>query len=72
MRNDGAVKSCSLLFDEFLMALLKFHLPTPNEDLGYQFDIDPSQVSRIFHKWIHVMSLELKCLIHSMSAVHAQ
>ena len=63
MRNDGAVKSYSLLFDEFLMVLMKHRLATPNEDLGYRFDIDPSQVSRIFHKWIHVMSLELKCLI---------
>ena len=45
------------------MVLMKLHLGTPTEDLGYQFDIGPSQVSRIFRKWIYLMSVELKCLI---------
>ena len=56
-------KSCPSLFDEFLMVLMKLCLGTPNEDLGYRFDIDSSRVSHTFHKWIHVMSVELKCVI---------
>ena len=49
--------------DDFFLVLIKPRLALPNEDLGYRFSLDPSHVSRIFHKWLYVLSTELKCLI---------
>ena len=57
-------KSSISLLDELLMVLMKLRLGVPNEDLGYRFKINPSRVSIIFHKWILIMSIELKCLVH--------
>ena len=57
-------KSRLLLVDELLLVLMKLRLAVPNDDLGYRFDVTPTAVSSIFHKWIDVMSVELKCLIY--------
>ena len=56
-------RSSILLFDEFLMVLVKLHLGVPNEDLAYRFRVSTSLVSRIFQKWTTLMSVELKCLV---------
>ena len=57
-------KSYISLIDELLLVLVKLRLGVPNHDLGYRFNISSSTVGTIFHKWIDVMSVELKCLIH--------
>ena len=57
-------KSVISLFDELLIVLVKLCLGVTNEDLGYRFGVSSSWVSVIFHKWITVMSVELKCLIN--------
>lgn len=54
---------CSLA-DELLIVLMKLRLCVPNEDLGYRFSITTAAVSQMFHKWISIMSVELKCLVH--------
>ena len=56
-------KSTISLFDELLMVLVKLRLGVPNEDLGYRFHVSSSWVSVVFHKWITLMSVELKCLV---------
>ena len=55
-------RSRCTLFDELLLVLMKLRLGVPNDDLGYRFNITATAVSSIFHKWINVMSIELKCL----------
>ena len=50
---------CSLA-DELLLCLMKFHLGTQNEDLAIHFDITNTCVSKDCHKWIDMMSVELK------------
>ena len=57
-------KSHLSLDDELLLVLMKLRLAVPNDDLGYRFNVTPTAVSTIFHKWIQVMSVELKCLIY--------
>ncbi len=57
-------KSRLLLVDELLLVIMKLRLAVPNDDLGYRFNVTPTAVSTIFHKWIEVMSVELKCLIY--------
>ena len=59
----GEGKSHCSLQDEFLIVLMKLRLGVPNDDLAYRVGISPSTVSRIFHKWIDLMSVELECLI---------
>ena len=54
---------CSLA-DELLIVLMKLRLGVPNDDLGFRFNISRAAVSYIFHKWISIMSIELKCLVH--------
>ena len=49
--------------------LIKLRLGVPNEDLGYRFDITLAMVSMIFHKWITLMSVELKCLIQQPETI---
>ena len=49
--------------DEILLVLMKLRLDLPNDDLGYRFKLAPKTVSIMFHKWISIMSTELKCLI---------
>ena len=56
-------KSTISLFDELLMVLVKLRLGVPNQDLGYRFHVSSSWVSVVFHKWITLMSVELKCLV---------
>ena len=56
-------KSSCPLFDELLLVLMKLRLGVPNDDLGYRFNITSAAVSSIFEKWIHLMSVKLRCLI---------
>ena len=50
-------------FQEILMVLMKLKLNLEETDLAYRFKISQSSVSRIFNKWIHIMSERLKFLI---------
>ena len=56
-------KSIISLFDEHLMVFVKWCLGVPNEDLGYRFHVLSSWVRVVFHHWIMLMSIELKCLV---------
>ena len=56
-------KSTTSLFDELLMVLVKLRLGVPNEDLGFRFHELSPWLSVVFHKWITLMSVELKCLV---------
>ena len=49
-------------FEEFMITLTKLRLSLFNEDLGYRFEIHQSTISRIFHRWIDVMLIQLKPL----------
>lgn len=49
--------------NQFLLVLMKLKMGVPNKDLAYRFGISPGRVSQLFHKWIDVMSQELKPLI---------
>lgn len=55
--------SRSELLDEFLLVLMKLRLGIPHKDLARRFKKRENAVSEIFHKWIDVLSVELKCLI---------
>ena len=55
--------SRSELLDEFLLVLMKLRLGVPHKDLASRFKKRENAVSEIFHKWIDVLSVELKCLI---------
>ena len=60
MKND----TCKLSHgDELLLVCMKLRLAMPHEDLSYRFRIAVSSVSKIFHRWIDVMSRELHRLI---------
>ena len=61
--NDGF---CSSLAPKklFLMVLMKLRHAFKHQDLAYRFQVAVTQVSRIFHYWINIMSRELLCLIH--------
>ena len=49
--------------DQFLLVLMKQRLAVSFQDLSYRFRIGITVVSNIFHKWLDVMSRELKQLI---------
>lgn len=51
------------LIDELFIVLMKLRLGIPHEDLAYRTGYSVQRISQIFHKWINVMSIELKCLI---------
>uniref|UniRef100_A0A8C4GJR4 DDE Tnp4 domain-containing protein n=1 Tax=Dicentrarchus labrax TaxID=13489 RepID=A0A8C4GJR4_DICLA len=48
---------------ELLLTLMKLCLNLSEEFLGYLFGIHQSTVSRVFHRWIHVMASRLHPLI---------
>ena len=50
-------------FLEFIITLMKIKLNCPFQDLAYRFGISVSTVSRIFDKWIDIMSTRLQFLI---------
>ena len=50
-------------FLEFIITLMKLKLNCPFQDLAYRFWISISTVSRIFDKWIDIMSTRLQFLI---------
>ena len=49
--------------DQLLMVLMKLRWGTTNQHLGYQFRIDVTRVSKIFHMWIDTMAVQLKPLV---------
>lgn len=49
--------------DQLLMVMMKLRHATTHKDLGYQFGVHVSRVSKIFHHWIDIMSRELQQLI---------
>jgi len=51
------------LCDELLLTLMKLRLNLLNEDLGYRFGIHKTSVSKIFHKWLHILYVKLKAFI---------
>lgn len=51
------------LRDEFLLVLMKMRLNLLNEDLGYRFHVHKTTVSKIFHKWLHVMFVRMQNFI---------
>ena len=51
-------------FSEFILVLLRLKLNLPLQELAYRFNISLATASRIFDRWIHVMSIRLKFLIH--------
>ncbi|KAF4524901.1 hypothetical protein B566_EDAN018071, partial [Ephemera danica] len=48
---------------EFFMVLMKLRLNPSFTDLGYRFNISETTASRIFKRWIHVMSVRLSPFI---------
>ena len=53
-----------ILFQEFVLVLMKLILDVPFQELAYRFDISLSTVSRIFLAWIIVMDKRLSPLIN--------
>ena len=55
--------ACSLMKPnwQLLMVLMKLRHAFKHQDLAYRFDVSVSQVSRVFHYWIDLMSRELQC-----------
>ena len=49
--------------DQFLLVMMKLRLAVSFQDLSYRFRIGITVVSNIFHRWLDVMSRELKQLI---------
>lgn len=54
-------------FQEIMLVLMKLKLNLDERDLAYRFEISQSSVSRIFRKWISIMSERLKFLIRWLS-----
>ena len=50
-------------FQEYMLVMLKLRINCPLVDLSYRFNVSPSTVSRILHKWIIQMDIRLKGLI---------
>ena len=50
-------------FEEFMVTFMKLRLSLCDQDLGYQFGVHQSTISRIFHRWIDIMFIKLKPLI---------
>ena len=61
--SQASQKSYCSLADELLLCLMKLHLGTKKEDLAIHFNITNTCVSKFCHKWIDMMSVELKCLV---------
>ena len=50
-------------FQEYILVMLKLRINCLLVDLSYRFNVAPSTVSRILHKWIIQMDIRLKSLI---------
>ena len=50
--------------DEFLLTMVKLRLNLRNADLGFHFGIAESTESSIIHKWLNILYVSLKFLIH--------
>lgn len=50
--------------DEFLLTIMKLRLNLRNADLAFRFGIAESTVSKIIHKWLNILYVSLKFLIH--------
>ena len=50
-------------FEQFILVLMRLRLNLPLKDLAYRFGISPPTVSRIWHKWIHVLYKRTQFLI---------
>jgi len=50
-------------FQEYMLVMLKLRINCPLVDLSYRFNVSPSTVSRILHKWIVQIDIRLKGLI---------
>ena len=51
-------------FQEFVCTLIKLSINPPIQDLGYQFGVSTSTVSRILLKWLGQMDIRMRDLIH--------
>ena len=51
-------------FDEFFLTMMKLRLNLQHKDLSYRFRVSKSTVSKIFHKWLNILYIGLKFLIH--------
>ena len=51
-------------FQELVLVLIRLKLNVPLQDLAFRFGISVSTASRIFNRWIHIMSIRLQFLIH--------
>ena len=60
MRNDNELLICCY---SVLFVMMKLRLAVSFQDLSYRFCIGITVVSNIFHRWLDVMSRELKQLI---------
>ena len=49
--------------ESFILTLMKLRLNASNYDLGFQFGVSESTVSRAFAKWIEAMDIRLSFLI---------
>lgn len=45
--------------DQLLMVMMKLRHATSHKNLGFQFGVHVSRVSKVFHHWIDIMSREL-------------
>ena len=51
------------LQDELILVLVKLRLNLPFQDLAYRWEVSISTISRLFHKWVDVMSERMVFLI---------
>jgi len=49
--------------NQLLMVLMKLRQAMTNQDLGYRFGIDMTDVSKIFYLWIDTMATQLNPLV---------
>lgn len=63
---DTAESSISKLtnFQSFILTLMKLRLHLSNYDLGFRFGIHETTVSRILTKWVQLVDIRLRGLIH--------
>ena len=59
----GSVGSGLSVGDEFLLVLMKLSRALTNQDLAYRFGTHVTKVTKVFHRWIDLMAVNLKPLI---------